>query len=527
MAKFSVSSKGSQTTTNKEGGKAFVMNAYDQLVQVTATNLMREPKFYGDVQPLMDSLVEQIAKEDPEFILRLADYCRNELYLRTVSVYLLTKAANMTQTKPYVHAYTPLILRRADEIYEALACHVQLFSGKTYVKGAAKGAKGHWRIPNSLKKGIKDTFKYFDEYQFGKYNRDTGIDFKWAILKTKPKEPSVIIKKILDDKLATPFTWETELSTKGNKVSTWNGLIDSGKLPYMAALRNLNSMLRTKNDKGEEVGIDAEHLKKVLDFISNPEMVKRSKQFPFRFYTAKAHVEAKDPFRTKEIVNALNKALEISVVNLPKLKGRTLTVADVSGSMRSGVSQNSEMTHEQIATLMVAMTSKFSENAIGGVFAEKFKMVPDMTGNILEDADKLKEIEVGGSTDGWTIIDYLNTHKVAVDRVLIFTDEEMYDSTGRGSLWYNARNHERSFNAEIEKYLKNVNPKARFYIINLNGYGDSCVNRNSPNVVTLAGWSDKILNFISFYEEAGKSFIEKIKSYKSSMPELKTSSQEE
>ncbi|MBW3011544.1 TROVE domain-containing protein, partial [Candidatus Woesearchaeota archaeon] len=237
--RYSKSNIGSSKTTNRAGGEAFNMAPIEQLVQIVTTNLMNEPKYYGDVSKVMDSAIESVAKTNPEFILKLASYTRNEMYLRTVSIYLLVKAANMPETKQFVRKYTPYIIKRADEIYEALACHIQVFSGREYPK-----EKGHYKIPNSLKKGIAEVFPNFDEYQFAKYNRPTGVGFKFAIMKCRPKEPSELIKKILDDKLEIPYTWETELSAKGNKPEVWHPLIDSGKVGYMALLRNLNSMDR-------------------------------------------------------------------------------------------------------------------------------------------------------------------------------------------------------------------------------------------------------------------------------------------
>jgi telomerase protein component 1 len=45
-------------------------------------------------------------------------------------------------------------------------------------------------------------------------------------------------------KLPTPETWETQVSTKGNKASTWESLIDHKKLPFMAMLRNIRNLIR-------------------------------------------------------------------------------------------------------------------------------------------------------------------------------------------------------------------------------------------------------------------------------------------
>ncbi|KAG8509749.1 Telomerase protein component 1, partial [Galemys pyrenaicus] len=97
-------------------------------------------------------------------------------------------------------------------------------------------------------------------------------------------------------KLSQPETWERELSLRGNTASVWEELIDHGKLPFMAMLRNLNNLLR--------IGISAHHHKLVLERLQHEvhrgagsrwsgsrdgdedKSVVHSRQFPFRFLNA-------------------------------------------------------------------------------------------------------------------------------------------------------------------------------------------------------------------------------------------------
>ncbi|XP_036849878.2 telomerase protein component 1 isoform X2 [Manis javanica] len=79
-------------------------------------------------------------------------------------------------------------------------------------------------------------------------------------------------------KLSQPQTWERELSLRGNKACVWEELIDNGKLPFMAMLRNLCNLLR--------VGISTRHHKLVLQRLQHAKSVIHSRQFPFRFLNA-------------------------------------------------------------------------------------------------------------------------------------------------------------------------------------------------------------------------------------------------
>ncbi len=45
-------------------------------------------------------------------------------------------------------------------------------------------------------------------------------------------------------KLVTPYTWEAVLSRDGNTAESWEKLIESGRLPFMAMVRNIRNFLR-------------------------------------------------------------------------------------------------------------------------------------------------------------------------------------------------------------------------------------------------------------------------------------------
>jgi telomerase protein component 1 len=79
-------------------------------------------------------------------------------------------------------------------------------------------------------------------------------------------------------KLATPETWETQISLRGNKAHVWEELIDHKKLPFMAMLRNLRNLLIA--------GISKRHHQWVINKLTDERAVINSRQFPFRFFSA-------------------------------------------------------------------------------------------------------------------------------------------------------------------------------------------------------------------------------------------------
>ncbi|KAL5022413.1 hypothetical protein ScPMuIL_001568 [Solemya velum] len=105
-------------------------------------------------------------------------------------------------------------------------------------------------------------------------------------------------------KLPVPETWETQVSLKGNKASTWEDLIDHKKLPFMAMLRNLRNLIKA--------GISPKHHNSILKRLTDQKSVIYSKQFPFRFFSAYEVLETLE----KDYCKAQQGIIEEACVNL-------------------------------------------------------------------------------------------------------------------------------------------------------------------------------------------------------------------
>ena len=504
MAKFAGKSKGKGPkgkTTNYEGGEAFSLDDESTLLNLVSTCMMNEPKFYGDVGETEEKIFDLAKKVDPRFVLQLGAYTRTELYLRSVPMFLLSVAANRNDGKPFVREYTPKIVNRADELYESMACYKELF-GKPF--------------PNSLKKGIGDAFGKFDEYQFGKYNRKTEMSFKDVMCIAHPKEPKELLQKIHDGTLATPMTWETEISGKGNKPEVWQALIDAKKLPYMATLRNLRNLLTTGG-----TGVDDEHLDKVIAYLGDPDAVRKSKQFPFRFYSAYKQLAGSNSYydetkvthsRVSDVLDAIEEAIYVSYENIPHMDGTTLIACDVSGSMDSPISGRSQMKCIDIGVILGSAMHKYCDRSIFGVFGTDWMTmnIPKKSAGIIANVPKIihKAQKVGWSTNGHKIIQWLNSEKKKVDRLFIFTDMQLWNTSTRMGF---GSDRGATLNNEYVKYKKNVNPNVKMYLFNLQGYGTTVAPESDKSVTNINGWSDKVLQFIQLNEQDPKAQVNYIK----------------
>ena len=277
-------------TTNHEGATAWRMTPELELYTTVVTTMGTDDKFYEQGEDRVRRIADLVRKVQPEFVAQLAIYTRERMHLRSVPMLLLVELARCHHGDSLVSRAVSKTVQRADEITELLMCY-QWRTGKEDLSG----------LSNQLRKGLAEAFNHFDEYQFAKYNRKgRKVTLRDALILVHPKpkdeQQEAIFRKILNDELETPYTWETEFSKLGQqsftskeekddaKRATWQALIASGRLGYMATLRNLFNMLKAS--------IDDESMQQVCSFLANPEAVKNSKQLPFRFLSAYLQLKA-------------------------------------------------------------------------------------------------------------------------------------------------------------------------------------------------------------------------------------------
>lgn len=474
-------------TTNFEDGQAFRLDPLTDLYLKAASNLVGENKFYQSADISDDAMrvaIHKVLKINPEFVLQLAVHCREELYLRSVPLVLLAEYANSSQvgTVPNSRKYFERCIKRADEITELLS--YQLERNKHIPRST--------KLPMVIKASIARAFNKFDEYNFAKYNRaGSAVSLKDALFMTHPKpkdnNQQEIFNHIATDSLKTPETWEVMRST--GKM-TWRDVINSifnkyGKINnYMAQLRNLRNCMNDPSVAPEDMTL-------LCNMIADPFAVHHSKQFPFRFFSAYKEILKESGPYTNSILDALEIAVGHSAHNIPKLEGTTLIACDVSASMEKPISKHSSVELYDVGIMLGMLSHTFCERSITGMFGDIWKEVPmSKHSGILNNAMQMhnREGEVGYSTNGYKVIQYLLDNDIEVDRVMIFTDNELWNSWNDRTI------------AELFIHYQRLHPKAHLYIFDLFGYGTVSVPQDTNNVCLIGGWSEKILGFVKSFE---------------------------
>ncbi|GAL84297.1 hypothetical protein MYP_1525 [Sporocytophaga myxococcoides] len=494
--------KGKNVVTNYEGAKAYELTPEMELYSAVVTAGLSD-SFYESGDERLKRIQSLMVSNDPKFVAKLAVYARTSMHMRSVPLVLAVELAKYCSGTDLVSKTVKGVVQRADEIMELLA-YYQLSNGRT-------GTKKLNKLSKQVQKGLSGAFNSFDEYQFAKYNRDGEVKLRDALFLVHPKakddEQQNIFNKIASKSLEVPYTWETELSALGQtnfadekekaaafKVK-WEELIESEKLGYMALLRNLRNII--------QADVDYVYMQKVCSRLSNAHAVARSKQFPFRFLAAYREVkELKSDF-VAMVLSALENAVMASAQNIKGFDEATKVVVacDVSGSMQKPVSARSKVLLYDIGLMLAMLMQSKSKRVISGMFGDKWKIINMPNKGVLTNVGEFyrREGEVGYSTNGHLVIDDLYLRKIVMDKIMIFTDCQLWNSSGGGGSL-----------ARSWKDYKKIAPQAKLYLFDLAGYGNTPLRIEDNDVFLIAGWSDKVFDVLEAIED-GASAIRKIK----------------
>ena len=408
---------------------------------------------------------------------KLAVFARREFNMRSVAHVLTAYLAHEVEGKPFVRDTIRGICLRGDDATELMAFYLNTFGRP---------------IPNSMRKGINAVFAGYDEYTLAKYkgnNHALKMRDLLCLCHPAPRDAaqSEMWKRLLEDRLATPYTWETVLSAKGNNRETWEMLIDSGKVGYMALLRNLRNIVKA----------NPRNIEKVWAQIENPDVVRKSKQLPFRYLSAYKAIRDL-PNVGSRAIDALENAIEASIANLPRLRGTTVIAVDVSGSMHSPVSAKSEIRCVEIGMMLGLIANRICDNSIIYTFDHHiWKLAVSGRDGILRTCAEYAH--TGGGTNMDLPFEKMINDNVCADRILVISDNEC----NAGYSFYTGG----TVQSRADEYRRTSGHDIWVHAIDLQGYGTQQFAGPKTNII--AGWSDRVLSFIPI-AESGTGALEKV-----------------
>ena len=514
-----------ETVTNFMGGDSYRINPLDTLKMIAASSIFGEASYYrNNVRDgkfhFMTQFSDEFAKTifsiydgkttteifqeaidaslDYDFkgTLELAVDLRHTYNMRLNPQVIMVKASVHPKRKAFTEEYpnefnriNQLVMSRADEPVTQLTYYLYLTGGKKN------------QIPSVLKRSLARKLSSLPAYAVNKYkNAEIGMINAVRITHANSDVLNELMKTGTVAVQESQQTWEQKRSA-GMK---WQEIVQSTEMGHMAMLRNLRNVFAEVEDLQFCLG----YLEKLKAGVRN------GKQFPFRYYSAyQAVKKAETIYNRKNILNALEECIDISLVNMPKLKGKTMCLSDNSGSAWGGIpSEYGSVTIAEIDNLSSVIAAKCSQEGQVGKFGDKLVLF-DVKKSTLQQTEMItskKYSDVGASTEGgiWKFFRDAIKTKTWYDNIFIFSDQQ----AGTGGLYGTSEDmaeykkqgfccHNSYINVYklILDYRKQVNPRVNVFSVQTAGYNNVLIPQMSYRCAMLTGWTGKEIQFASEY----------------------------
>ncbi|MFJ8307493.1 MULTISPECIES: TROVE domain-containing protein [unclassified Streptomyces] len=437
-----------RTALTHEGGAGHLRDAKSELFVLAVANFVAQNTFYETGAARDDrfaALVRELAVEDPEWTAGLLGWLRGEGGLRTAAIvgaaeYVKARLDAGTSDGPANQQVVASVLLRPDEPGELLGYWAstygravpkpvkrgtadavrRLYSAKSLLKYDTQ-SKGYrfgdilnlvHAAPDPAKPGQGELFRYALDRR---HNPDTAVPpagdrvlTAHRALMALPVEErrAVVLAPDGAERLAAAgLTWEALAGWLQGPMdrAAWEAVIPS--MGAMALVRNLRNF--------DEAGVSDEVAAEVAAKISDPEVVARSRQFPFRYLAAYRHAPS------LRWAYPLEQALGHSLANVPALGGRTLVLVDRSGSMWSPLSERSQLNRADAAAVFGTALALRAADADLVEFGTGSAPVEYRAGESV-----LKVLGRFGDLGGTNTAEAVRKHYQGHDRVLIVTDEQ-------------------------------------------------------------------------------------------------------
>lgn len=483
-----------------EGGQGFSRDAKSDLFLLAVTNMVGQDTFYetgANRDDRFASLVHQVTLEDPEWMQGFLPYLRKEMFMRSAAV--VAAAEYVAAGGPNGRALIAATLTRPDEPAELLGYWHATYGRnepKAIKRGVADAVRNLYNENAALKydgqsRAVRmgdvlervhpqatdakqgELFKFLLDRRH--HPQDVRADLKVLTRIARALELDAMsdaelraeFAKNADALADAGYTWERLSGKMKMDAQAWEAIIP--QMGYMALLRNLRNF--------EQAGISKASQQFVINVLSDPDRVAKSMQFPYRFYSAYKNTVGLN------YAAAVEAGLDLSTQNIPALRGRSLILVDVSGSMQAGYGFQGERSTvapwEKGALFGVAQFMR-ADNADLVAFATGSEAVSlTKGGSVLRGIEALGEVvksnRLGHGTDTWQSVErHYNGH----DRVVIFSD--MQSTMYHGS-------------------VKSKIPA--IYNFNLAGHAQSNMETGTNGRHEIGGFSDAAFRMINMIEQ--------------------------
>jgi hypothetical protein len=499
------------TVVNHEGATAVKLNPKFELISIITTGF--NDNFYesmGERENRFIALIKDLSKKDIDFVAKALIYARTVVGQRTVTHFGATHLAAQMSGNSIARRFFSKrvrgknmggIIYRLDDILEIVACYQHFNPGKP--------------LSGAMKKGFKMALEQADKYELAKYQgKGKKVSLVDVVNLVHPKpspEMASTFKALMEGNLKQFDTVEDKNTASGQEVAkklkdgvisqaeattmlstakedNYRELITSGKIGYLALLRNLRNI--NKNTKDQDL------IKAACDLLTNENFIKKSLVFPHQIDLAFEVLVEEGIHR--DITTALNTAYELSIPNLTKLfeHGTTAVVVDTSASMTSN---NVKVNGKSINKRPVEKAALVAATLAKGINADLYHFATTCSRvkfNHLDTTNTIKNkmIELIGQNGHGTDFGSIFSTLPQYDRIFIISDLQ-----GAHSMLHNS---------SLQTYNKKYGVPY-IYTIDMVGYGTTMF-RSSQKLIELYGYGADIYEYVKKAEIDPKAILKEI-----------------
>lgn len=479
-------------TTNRAGGRAYRMSAEHALAQYAATGCLNAT-FYASAEDQLATVLDLCAKVEPEFIARTALYARRDGQTKDLPA-LLTAVLSVRSPGLMAEVFdrvidTPKMLRNFIQI----------------MRSGVVGRKSLGTLPKRL---VREWLESRSDAAIFSASVGTSPSLADIIKMVHPRPATParaalyayligrehdatalppIVRAFEEYKVSpskgapdVPFQMLTGLSMT---TDAWKSVAHNAT--WQTTRMNLNTFAR------HGVLEDADMVRLIAERLESEPLIERARALPYQLMAAHAASARDVPDRIRQ---SLERAMEVSVRNVPRLPGKTWVFVDVSGSMQSPVTGHragatTAVRCVDVAALMAAAVLRRNPDAEVIAFHDRVveaRLNP--RDSVMTNARLLASLPSGGTNCSAPMAE-LNRRKEHADTVIYVSDNES---------WIDGRHGQGRATGTMQEWtrLQGRCPRAKLVCIDIQPNSTTqAVDRE--DILNVGGFSDAVFGVVS------------------------------
>jgi len=499
----------SANARNEAGGRAYDFNAKHKLAQYAATGCLNHT-FYASAGDQLETILKLANEVAPEFIAKTALHARHKGFMKDMPALL---CAVLSVKSPGLLA----------EIFDRVIDNPKML--RNFVQIMRSGVVGRKSLGTLPKRLVLQWLESRTDKQLfvGSVGNDPSLADVIKMVHPKPSSASrdalygYLIGKSYDKdalpdivkqyekfkrntnpgKVAVPDVPFQMLTSLPLTTRDWAQIARNAS--WQMTRMNLNTFARHGVFENQEM------VSLVANRLSDEELVRKSRIFPYQLLTAWKNVGGQKDVVPRVIQNALQDAMEVATENVPRIDGKVYVFPDISGSMHSPVTgyrpgATTVTRCIDVAALVAAALMRKNEDTTVMPFSDHVTNCRlNSRDSVMTNANRLAKLPSGGTNCSAPLAE-LNRQKATGDLIVYVSDNESWIDTKRSWSGQIATETMKQWNI-----FRKQNRKAKMICIDIQPYGTTQAQESS-DIINVGGFSDQVFKLIA--DVAGGRFSE-------------------